>query len=360
MKIIIDDKIPFIRGIFEPHAEVAYLPGGDITRDHLADAEVLIVRTRTRCSRELLSGTGIRFIATATIGFDHIDTRFCRESGIGWTNAPGCNSGSVAQYITSALIALSRQGNFHLQDKTLGIIGVGHVGSKVAQMANLLGMKVILNDPPRARDEGTGKFAGLDELLELSDIVTIHVPLYRDGEDRTFHMVDGDFLAKLKPGAILINSSRGEVVHESELILSPHISDHPLVLDVWENEPRINEQPLGLATIATPHIAGYSADGKWNATRMVATAAANYLGISLGEITSPLGNLPLEVESESLEDYLYATYDILQDDQRLRLSPATFEDQRNHYPIRREYHAYQLNKIPNSLLGTNLKMLGFH
>jgi erythronate-4-phosphate dehydrogenase len=339
---------------------VEYVPGGLISPDHLADAEVLIVRTRTRCNRELLEGTGVRFIATATIGFDHIDTRYCEEKDIQWTNAPGCNSGSVAQYLASALIALSRRYGFGLRDKTLGIIGVGYVGSKVARIAELLGMKVLLNDPPRARKEGKGSFVDLDDLLDRSDIVTIHVPLNRERADKTWHMVDPEFIAKLKPDSILINSSRGEVIDEASILQVPSLNSHPLVLDVWEHEPVISRELLTLTSIATPHIAGYSADGKWNATRMVATAAADFLGISLGELKSPLGSLSLAMESESLEDYLYATYDILQDDLRLRNTPEAFEDQRNHYPVRREYQAYHLHKIPTGPLGTKLNILGFH
>jgi erythronate-4-phosphate dehydrogenase len=337
MKIIIDDKIPFIRGIFEPFASVEYLPGGAITKGQLKDAEVLIVRTRTRCDRNLLEGTAVRFIATATIGFDHIDTNYCQEQGIRWTNAPGCNSGSVAQYIASALIAISRRSGFQLKDKTLGIIGVGHVGSKVAKVGELLGMKVLLNDPPRARAEGNAGFTDLETLLRMSDIVTIHVPLNRNGYDKTFHLAGSGFLAKMKPGAILINSSRGEVVHEQEILRSTEISDHPLILDVWENEPTINRELLAITAIATPHIAGYSADGKWNATRMAATAAAGFLGIDPGLLPSPLGEVPPPPGGQSIEEYLYSTYDILSDDNRLRQSPETFEDQRNHYPIRREF-----------------------
>jgi erythronate-4-phosphate dehydrogenase len=366
MKIVIDDKIPFIRGVFDPYAEVLYLPGGEIRREHLRDADYLIVRTRTQCNRDLLENTRIRFIATATIGFDHIDTSWCEKNGIAWTNAPGCNSGSVAHYIAAALHTMANRMNFDLKDKTLGIIGVGHVGKKVEQLARLLRMKVILNDPPRERTEGSEAFTDLVSLLKNSDIITVHVPLNRQGPDKTIDLVNMEFLQTLKPGAILINSSRGEVVNEKDTV---RVLREPgglggVILDVWQNEPDINRELLGMAEIATPHIAGYSLDGKLNATRMVVNAVVKEFGIEIPVLSWTLDGLILKAfkNNESnliLQDYILATYDITADDLRLRDSPGTFEQQRNNYPVRREFSAYAIDPFPEGDLGRILTGLGF-
>jgi len=389
MKVVIDENIPFIKGIFEPFMKVVYLPGKRIRQEDLTDADCLITRTRTRCDRELLEGTPVRFIASATIGFDHIDTEYCRKAGIRWSNAPGCNSGSVAQYVTAALMVLADRQHFDLRDKTLGIIGVGHVGSKVQRIAEALGMTLLLNDPPRTRAEGQDGFTDLKNLLTRSDIITLHVPLNREGEDRTFHMVDREFLGSLKSGTILINTSRGEVVDESELLrwmikpapqspVTSHesrITSHEsrvtshlsVVLDVWENEPRINRDLLNLTDIATPHIAGYSLDGKFNATRMVVEAVSREFGIDdlpitshESRITSHESRITSHESLVTLSDYILSTYDILADDRRLRESPESFEEQRNNYPVRREFGAFTIDPFPEGSMGNILKMMGFN
>jgi erythronate-4-phosphate dehydrogenase len=342
MKIVADSKIPFLRGVFEPQATVVYLPGVDIRSADLADADCLLVRTRTRCTRDLLQGTSVRFIGTATIGFDHIDTEWCHHNGITWTNAPGCNSGSVVQYIVSAILSMADRLNFRPEDKTLGIIGVGHVGKKVGKAAHEMGMKVILNDPPRARAEGPAGFSDLNELLAVADIVTIHVPLNLEGPDRTIDLVGRNFLDQLRPGAILINSSRGEVLDEKACLawMNEHARDAgavlrnrlSLILDVWPHEPEINRELLGLAAIATPHIAGYSMNGKYNATRMIAEAVAEFFHLKKPEMP-PL----MRDGSVAPQEGTRAPYDIMADDRRLRESPETFEEQRNHYPQRWEF-----------------------
>jgi erythronate-4-phosphate dehydrogenase len=366
MKIVIDHKIPFIRGLFEPFADVVYVPGSDIRREHLMDADCLLVRTRTRCDQKLLEGTRVKFIGTATIGFDHIDTHWCTGNGIRWTNAPGCNSGSVAQYIASALLVTARRRNFNLKDKTLGIIGAGHVGTKVEKTALALGMRVILNDPPRARAEGPGPFQELGKTLESSDIVSIHVPLNREGADKTYQMAGREFLGKMKPGAILINSSRGEVLCESEVVESIKTTGQPagLILDVWQNEPRLNPELLQLADIATPHIAGYSLDGKWNATRMMVNAVVQEFNLPSPVLIPSLPDQDFMLQSGvssamSLQEYILATYDILADDRRLRESPESFEEQRNNYPVRREFNAYTIKPFPAGETGKILSQLGF-
>ena len=194
IRIVADDRIPFLRGAFEEAAKVSYLPGSEIRQPDLKDAECLITRTRTRCDRTLLEHTGIRMIASATIGFDHIDTEYCRKAGIRWTNAPGCNASSVQQYMVSVLLHLALRMGFDLRDLTLGVVGVGHVGSLVAEAAEALGMNVLLNDPPRQRAEGGAQFTGLDRLLEEADVITLHVPLNRGGRDNTAGMVGRRFI----------------------------------------------------------------------------------------------------------------------------------------------------------------------
>ncbi|MDA3823150.1 MAG: 4-phosphoerythronate dehydrogenase, partial [Bacteroidales bacterium] len=263
MKIVIDNKIPFIKGALEKVATVVYLPGNKIEAADLVDADALIVRTRTKCNETLLKNSKVKFIATATIGYDHIDTLFCKNNGIEWTNAPGCNSFSVEQYIVSTLLYLANMQGYDLHSKTLGVVGVGNVGKKVARAAEALGCKVLLNDPPRAREEGISEFLELKALLSESDFVSIHVPLIADGPDKTIDMVNESFFGHMKDGATLINSSRGEVVNENALIdaiQTEKLAD--AVLDVYNNEPKVNPKLLGMLTIGTPDIAGNSAEGK--------------------------------------------------------------------------------------------------
>ena len=209
MKIVCDNKIPFIRGVFEPWAEVVYLPGAETTPEVVRDADAVVTRTRTICDEALLSGSSVRVVASATIGYDHIDTAWCEAHGIRWRNAPGCNSWSVKQYIAAVLCTLERRHALQLNTLTLGVVGVGNVGSKVAEAAALLGMRVLLCDPPRARREGGSDFVDLDTLIAQSDILTLHVPLSREGEDATWHLFDAARLAKMRPDQFLINSSRG-------------------------------------------------------------------------------------------------------------------------------------------------------
>ncbi|MCK5843161.1 MAG: 4-phosphoerythronate dehydrogenase, partial [Victivallales bacterium] len=287
MKIVIDDKIPFIRGAFEEVAEVAYLPGAKIASTDVVDAAALIVRTRTKCAETLLADSKIKFIATATIGFDHIDADFCENRGITWTSAPGCNSFSVQQYIASALLRIADAEGFKLSDKTLGIVGVGNVGSKVAKFAETMGMRVLLNDPPRAeRGDSKDAFVSIEEIKKEADFLTFHVPMNKTGAHKTFHMVDEEFLGKLKNGAWLLNSSRGPVVDNQALkaaLKTARIAG--AVLDVWENEPNIDLELMDLARFATPHIAGYSADGKANGTMMSVRAVSRFFGLDLDDWT---------------------------------------------------------------------------
>ena len=277
MKVIVDNKIPYIREALSKLAdEVVYLPGKEFTPEVVKDADALITRTRTRCSRQLLEGSSVKFIGTATIGFDHIDTAYCQEAGIAWSNCPGCNAGGVEQYIHAVLLLLQRERGIDLKKSCLGIVGVGHVGSRVQQMAERLGMRVLVNDPPRA-DQGEKEFTDLKTLTAECDVITFHTPLIREGKYATYHLAHADFFNALKPNAVVINSSRGEVV-ETGAVLNAlkegKIAD--AIIDVWENEPNINLELLDKVFIGTPHIAGYSADGKINATRMVLEALCRH------------------------------------------------------------------------------------
>lgn len=351
IKIVADDKVPFLEGALEDVARVVYVPGGEISRSHLQDTDALITRTRTLCNRDLLEGTSIRFIASATIGYDHIDTSYCAEKGIAWTNAPGCNSSSVEQYIVSTLLWLAVHRKLDLCRLTLGIIGVGNVGGKVAHAAGALGMKVLLNDPPRERAEGSDGFVSLEELKAKSDIISLHVPLNRGGADNTHYLLNSGFLNSLRRGAILINSSRGAVVDEKALlegIRSGILSD--VILDVYENEPDIQQELLEAISLATPHIAGYSLDGKANGTTMSVRAVSRYFGLGLDQwsplsIPTPEGPEILRDASdgdlqELLWDVYSQSYDISSDDQRFRSAPESFEKLRGSYPFRREPSAY--------------------
>jgi erythronate-4-phosphate dehydrogenase len=350
-KVIVDRKIPFIEGVLERHAEVVYLEAHEFTRDSVRDADALIIRTRTRCDRDLLEGTAVRFIATATIGYDHIDTAFCESHKIAWTNAAGCNSSSVQQYVAAALLQIAEVLKIELSGKTIGIVGVGHVGSKVARLGQALGMQVLLNDPPRERLEGSKDFVSLKVIAKNADIITLHVPLNLEGEDKTFHLVDEKFLMGLRKDQTLINSSRGEVVDNKAL--KAFLKGKKLaacVLDVWEHEPDIDAELLGVVEIGTPHIAGYSADGKANGTSMSVQSLSRFFGLDLNdwfpEKVPLTANTILELDCWNLTDQgaignlIQRTYDILSDDAKLRLSPKTFERQRGEYPLRREFPVY--------------------
>jgi erythronate-4-phosphate dehydrogenase len=371
VKLIIDDKIPYIRGIFEHVAEVAYLPGAKITPEVVHDADAIITRTRTICNEDLLKGSSVKFIATATIGYDHIDTDYCRRAGIQWTNAPGCNSKSVEQYVASALMVLTEKDLVNLKQSTIGIVGVGSVGSKVARIAELLGMKVLMNDPPRARAEGPEKFVNLQTILEEADIISLHVPLNMKGEDATFHMADEIFFSSLKKKPVLINSCRGEVV-KTEAVKQA-VQEHKIkafVCDCWENEPNIDLELLAMTTIATPHIAGYSRDGKAKGTQMSVQAVSEFFNLKLDNWIPENIECPAEplvvIDGKDLTDEqiiaqaVLHTYDIRQDDQLLRANSSDFEKQRGDYPVRREFPAYTVRlKNTGERVEEVLKEIGF-
>lgn len=329
VKIIIDEAIPYLRGVLEPYAETVYLPGRAISASDVHDADALVIRTRTRCDAALLDGSCVRFIATATIGFDHIDLDYCRERRIGVATAAGCNARGVLQWMGAVLHHLAVQGGWNPPEKTLGIVGVGHVGELVRQYAAAWGFHVVACDPPRAAREG-GDFIDLGTLVRQCDLITFHTPL----DAATRHMVDRALLEAMKPEAIVINASRGEVVDGTALLHS----GHPYVLDVWEHEPDIDRQLLAGAILATPHIAGYSAQGKANATAAAVQALARHFGLPLAawypEVTP---SAPRPISWEELSATIESHYDIAAESATLKARPERFEELRNGYAYRQEY-----------------------
>lgn len=355
LTVVIDEAIPFIRGIPESVADVSYMAGKSILRKDVELADALIIRTRTICNRSLLEGTRVSFIATATIGFDHLDVRYCRLKGIEWKSAPGCNSGSVMQYIVSALLHLCVRHGLEPATLTLGVVGAGHVGSKVAAAAKALGMKVLINDPPRQRREKPGLgFTRLGHLLKESDIVTLHVPLTMRGRDATFHLAGKDFIGAMKRNSFLINTSRGGITDEEavkEALWSGHLRSY--IADVWSGEPAADAELIEMAYLATPHIAGYSADGKLNGTRMVLSALSDHFSIPITLPDESLLPVPmnkiisLSDKEPDVTGALYQmvknTYDIEAESNRFKSNPEAFEDLRNYYPVRREFQAYTIS-----------------
>ena len=371
MKIIIDNKIPYIKGALEPFAEVVYLPGNKTTAEVVKDADAIITRTRTICNQQLLQGSSVKFIATATIGFDHIDTEYCKAAGIEWTNAPGCNAESVNQYIASALFSWSMRKRKDLAGLTIGIVGVGNVGSKVARTCEILGMNVLLNDPPRERMEGPEKFVSLETIRQEADIITFHVPLNMSGDDRTYHMGNEDFFQNLGKSPLVINSCRGEVIDTNSVYEAIEAGDiDAFIADCWENEPEIDLELLNQTEYGTPHIAGYSKDGKANGTKMSVQAVSRFFKLGIDDWEPENVELPattvIEIDGNQRREYsilaeaILSTYDIELDDDALKESPHLFEKLRGDYPVRREFDSYTIEakNIEEETL-EKLKLLGF-
>lgn len=365
LHIIADSKIPFLRGILEPYAEVSYYEPSEISNAVMRDADMLITRTRTRVDKKLLAGSPCRFVGTATIGYDHIDTRYCAENGIKWANAPGCNALSVGQYVLASIVLWARTQKRDISDFTIGIVGVGHVGSVVERYCRALGMNVLLNDPPRAEVEGSDNFVSLDEIARRADIVTFHTPLVMQGEHATCHLCSARFLESLQRKPLLINSSRGAVVDDYALLRALNmekVSD--AVMDCWEGEPRLNTALMLASFIATPHIAGYSADGKANATRMIVQAVGKELGVDIdtSDIVPPMPPAPilsLARNSDPVATAILSSYNPLFETRNLKRQPYDFERLRSSYGLRREFSAYTVSGVSGNN-ATVLRQLGFN
>ena len=330
MKIVADKAIPFLEEVFEPYADTVRKEGRLIGHDDIRNADALIVRTRTKCDAELLDRTNIKFIATATIGFDHIDLEYCRTHGIGVATAAGCNARGVLQWVAATLVDLARRFGFNPQEKVLGIVGVGNVGRLVKEYAESWGFRTICCDPPRQEREHLD-FVALDKVLRQADIVTLHVP----SDASTRHMIDREALALMRDDAVLINAARGEVVDTQALVESGRLC----AADVWENEPDIDRRLLAKALVATPHIAGYSLQGKANASSMAVRAVAERFSLPLTE-WYPAGierTVPRKITWERLCATIDRYCDIATESEQLRCRPQDFEALRNGYIYREEY-----------------------
>ena len=339
MKIVVDRDIPFLEGVMEPFAEVVRLSGVAIGPCDVCEADALLVRTRTRCDAALLEGSRVRFIGSATIGFDHIDTAWCASRGIAVATAAGCNRRGVLQWVAAALAWLARCP----ADTTLGVVGVGNVGTLVAGYAAAWGFRVMCSDPPRERAEGLGRADGFYPLGDLAagcDIITFHVPLTSEGPDATRHIVNRDFMAATRPGAVILNSSRGPVI-------DPVVVTHNFIIDTWNDEPRIDCEVLKSVLLGTPHIAGYTVQGKAAATSTVVNALAREFGLPLTE-WYPAGaprSQPREISWDEMRRLMLSHFDIAAESAALKATlgatlnaaPELFEEMRNNYHYRTEF-----------------------
>lgn len=378
MKIVADAAIPYVSQVFAGLGEIELLPGHDITQAVLQDCDVLIVRTVTSVNRELLHGTPVRYVASATSGIDHVDIDYLRESDIGFLSAPGCNAQSVCEYVLSSIFCLQDQLALDMDGLQIGIIGCGNVGSQLAKQLQALSMIVNVYDPFICNDDGEYPFQDLAKVLQ-SDVVSIHVPLTDRGPYPTRNLVNEAFLQQLKKNVILINSSRGEVIDEQALInfLKNHPASH-VVLDVWANEPCISTDLLQQVDIATPHIAGYSLDAKLNATWMVYSQLMELMGqeqqaelpelppAEISELRLDIGAVENELEAVKLA--VLSSYDVRSDSAALRRiielqeeSQGPFFDAlRANYPVRRGFGNMHIEILgESSRLQTQLSALGF-
>ncbi|MBD5357459.1 MAG: 4-phosphoerythronate dehydrogenase [Bacteroides sp.] len=330
LKIVVDDKIPFIEGRLEPVAEVVYAAPADIMPELVKDADALLVRTRTKCDENLLGTSNVKLVATATIGMDHFDREWLGKAGITAVNAAGCNAPGVAQYVWSSLL----RNGFDSSRHTLGVVGFGHIGSIVADWGRKMGVKILVCDPPR-KDMGMEdeEYLPMEKLLRECDAVTLHTPLTHDGKYPTFHLISEKELKMMKPGAILVNASRGPVVDNTTWRDYLKNSDARGIIDVWEGEPALDKELLQLAEIATPHIAGYSLEGKERATRMVLEAVEKKFGVTVDK--SGLEGAYQAPEMVNPEK-IVASYDPYVDTSLLRNASDELERLRDTYCLRRE------------------------
>ena len=341
MKIVIDKSIPFTEGIFEPFAEVLYKDGPMICREDLLDADAMLIRTRTRCDAALLEGTKVKIISTATSGTENIDVAYCQNKGIYFKNASGCNAGGVRNYVFSAIYGSAAKKSIPLGGLTLGIIGLGSTGQRVDSMGRALGFKILRCDPHKAAIEWYTQFCELDELLANSDIVTLHIPL----NDENRGLADQAFFSKMKPGAFFVNTSQGDIVNEEALIEAiPRLG--PVIIDAWSHEPTINTRLMNMVDIATPHIAGYSLQGKQIGSAMAVRAIARFLSIKeLYDYFPTTDNMEYQAVKIDVLDktqgqvaaIMQYNYPLFTDDFMFRMNPTKFEQLRSNYQYRREF-----------------------
>lgn len=377
MKIVADQNIPFVKECFSSIGDVVLVSGRQITPALIRDADALLVRSITKVDKDLLAGSRVQFVATATIGFEHVDRDYLAACGIGFASAPGSNANSVAEYITAALLALGRKYKFRLEGQSIGIVGVGNVGSRVEKKCRALGMKVVLNDPPLARQTGDAKYRPLEELFDC-DFITLHTPLTQEGPDRTYHLADERFFAAMKSGAVFLNTSRGKVHDEAALKSAMKAGKlGAVVLDVWETEPNVDSWLLRYVDISTPHIAGYSFDGKVVGMLMVYEALCRHFGLKISHTAAEFLPAPAVPEiriaqqqddERIIHDTVQQVYAVNRDDFNMReilLQPegqrgAFFDNLRKNYPVRREFQNTRILLADvHSRLAQKLEGIGF-
>ena len=353
MLIVADENIPLIEAFFSEFGEIRRLPGRQITRADVHDADVLLVRSVTKVDRDLLEGSAVRFVGTCTIGTDHLALDYFDQSGIQWASAPGCNARGVVDYVLGSLLTLAEIEGADLNQRTYGVVGAGEVGGRLVTVLRGLGWKVLVCDPPRQAVEG-GDYVSLDQIIEQCDVVTLHTPLTKNGDNATWHLFDEARLNRLSTGTWLINASRGPVIDNAALrtVLTQR-DDLQAVLDVWEAEPEVDMALADLCVLATPHIAGYSLDGKQRGTAQIYHALCDVLGhvpgVRLADLLPApwLGQVELSADTDpawALAMVCRSVYDPRRDDADFRRSlvgsaqaqKKAFDALRKHYPVRRE------------------------
>lgn len=379
MKIVCAETVLLGKEAFSNAGKTVVLPDREIVRDDLFDADALIVRSKTRIDRELLRGTPVKFVGTATAGTDHIDAAALEAREIYWCASPGCNANSVSEYLVAALLALGRRHGFDLEGKSIGVVGCGNVGSRVVRKCEALGMEVLRNDPPLAAASADPGFLPLEELLARADIVTLHVPLVKEGPWPTSRMADYRFFEQLKPGALFVNASRGSVCdYDALLDAKAGGAVSRMVIDVWSPEPAFRPDVLKMADLASPHIAGHSYEGKLNGTVACYNELCNFFEIpkdwdiaaSLPAPAVPtLGtNATGRDDEEVLHDIVRQVYDIEVDDQLIRRAAVrdeitrarNFDTLRANYRVRREFSNTTVEiRGGSGSLRRKIKALGF-
>ncbi|MCH4880728.1 4-phosphoerythronate dehydrogenase PdxB [Pseudomonas sp. TMW22090] len=359
MLIVADENIPLLDAFFESFGEIRRVPGRSIDRATVEQADVLLVRSVTNVNRALLEGSKVRFVGTCTIGTDHLDLDYFQQAGISWSSAPGCNARGVVDYVLGSLLTLAEIEGADLKQRTYGVVGAGEVGGRLVEVLKGLGWNVLVCDPPRQSAEG-GDFVSLEQIIERCDVISLHTPLKKHGAQSTWHLFDRDRLNQLKPGTWLINASRGPVVDNAALrnVLLQR-EDLQAVLDVWEGEPEVDVALADLCVLATPHIAGYSLDGKQRGTAQIYQAFCDFLGqpatVSLSELLPApwLAQVTLNAQTDpawALAMLCRGVYDPRRDDADFRRSlvgsvseqRAAFDALRKHYPLRREIDGLQV------------------
>lgn len=371
--------MPLVEEAFKTIGKTTVLEGRTITADDLKDVDIFATRSTTKVNKQLLQGSKIKFVGTATIGIDHMDTDYMENNGIKWCYSPGCNANSVSEYLVAGLLHLARKNNFTLEGKTIGIIGIGNVGKLVVKKAEALGMRILQNDPPRQRAENSSQFVSLEQIKQESDIITVHVPLTKEGIDATYHLIDKNFFSQTKENLIFIDAARGPIVDTPALInaIDTGTVSH-CIMDTWEGEPDLVQELLDKVDIGTPHIAGHSYEGKVQGTIMVFEQACKYFGIESNWNPEPFMPEPiipeLSIDATNMEDeavlekLVSQVYDIIQDDTNLRkISTKTGNDRKAHfdslrknYPMRREFRftTIKANNVSDKLKN-KIQKLGF-